>query len=170
MNMAADDMSIELASEQPHTTATQPLSVSCARQHRSNDEEDEFGDDEMLRQLLGGGEAAKMKADPLPSKEADEKWNNLDSVHSRASVYDQPYGKDEEDSLDGSTGSFGDDDSETDLNASTVCELRDTSAAFKRLDDAPKRRMLMTRSSSLRFQRASSFRGSLDLIKESSLH
>jgi hypothetical protein len=98
----------------------------------------------------------------------EKSWKTMDSVHSRTSTLSHTcMSGNNEDSFnyDGSGDSFASfGDSKSDLSAS-VAEIKDTFTDLNEGPPPPRRTQLM-KSSSMRFQRASSFRGTLSLIEE----
>lgn len=120
----------------------------------------------------GSMQGSDMQESLQGSLPGDEKsWKTMDSVHSRCSSGHILNNSDDSFNYNDSCASFASfDDSGSDLHDS-IDEIKD---AFTDLDETPSvpsipspaRRTGLMKSSSMRFQRAPSFRGTLSLIEE----
>lgn len=127
-------------------------------------DEDEEDDDDGLERILG----IKNVMSKL-SVEEERTWDTLDSVHSSQASYQQQ-GNDSFD-FHASSDSFANcSESDSSLDSTGIDPLQAEKAAFTSLAEEPTpRRLLLNKSSSVRLKRGPSFRGSLQLIEESSL-
>lgn len=166
--------------------ADRPRGTDAASSDDDSEDEDESTRDYLDSLLEDGGEPNR--SDPLMrmrgfnpqlKSEEEKSWTTLDSVHSRASTIRDPVpggGGSGSGSLSGSLDSSS--DSFASFGASNGGlegvddlddDLRESQAEFMKLEDAPKRNLLLSRSSSVRMKRGPSFRGTLSLISESAL-
>jgi len=166
---------------------TRRIQPESTRSENSVDDDDEFGGDELLAQLLGGRNTGGGMMGQLNLKEAEKTWENLDSVHTTNSSFQtaEPGSSwDDFNESAASFASFGGGCSDSSLDDSGICEMKDT---FQQIDDntAPKPKRLLSAAPPVRIQRfpmgrsvsarhmmqrGASFRGSLDTLKENSLH
>jgi hypothetical protein len=146
-----------------------------------DDEDDDNQHEAYLYGLLGMGRTSSSKSllscgigsDSGSLGRGEEKsWKTMDSVHSRCSTLNSKLNSsDDSFNYNDSCASFASfNDSGSDMNDS-MNELKD---AFTKMNDnepvvsslPPPRRVPLTKSSSMRFNRAASFRGTLSLIEE----